>query len=87
LALPSTAAEWQEAVDLAEFLLTLDSARQYGLVTGGPTVNVDRCAQLLEEGAARGITPSSDAAERLTEAYQQLAQERGVRFREITEDE
>jgi hypothetical protein len=31
---PETADEWQEAVDIAEFWLLIDSARQYGLVKG-----------------------------------------------------
>jgi hypothetical protein len=36
----SEKAEWQEAVDLASALLHLASARPYGLVTGGPVINV-----------------------------------------------
>src|SRR5919109_1085224 len=35
---PQNPKEWQEAIDAAEFYLALDSARQYGLLTGGPTV-------------------------------------------------
>lgn len=61
---PSTPEEWQAAVDAAAGALALDSARQYGLVTGGPTVNVERCAEILGAGEARGIRPRRDAIER-----------------------
>lgn len=55
---PRTPAEWQDAVDSAEFCLALQSARDYGLIAGGPGVNVDRCAELLARGAAIGIFPA-----------------------------
>ena len=51
--------EWQEAVDLANFYLLLDSCRQYGSVTGGPKINVDRCVEIIQEGKKRGISPSN----------------------------
>lgn len=66
---PETPAEWQEVVDLAEGALALDSARSYGLVRGGPDVNVDRCVALLREGARRGYNPSVDAIERFALAF------------------
>ena len=62
---PQTDEEWQEAVDGADALLSLDSARQYGLVTGGPKVNVNRCVAIVEEGKRRGIQPQPDNVERL----------------------
>jgi hypothetical protein len=65
VASPKTPAEWQASVDAALALLQLDSARQYGLITGRPTVNVDRCLEILELGRARGFEPASDVAERL----------------------
>ena len=61
---PSTPEDWQDAIDAAEGALTLHSARHYGLVTGGPTVHVERCVEILREGEARGIRPSHDAVER-----------------------
>jgi hypothetical protein len=64
---PKTWAEWQEAVDTAHALLTLDSARQFGLVTGGPSINVDRCVEVLEQGKSRYILPRPDAIERFVE--------------------
>ncbi len=58
---PSTPAEWQDAVDAAQLLLLIDSARQYGLIDGGPAVDVERCVQVLEVGKARGYRPAPDA--------------------------
>jgi hypothetical protein len=55
---PRTPAQWREAATWASVLLHLDSARAYGLVTGGPAVNVDRCIELLERAKARGIVPT-----------------------------
>jgi hypothetical protein len=37
--------------------LLLDSARLYGLVTGGPHVNVARCDVILARGKQRGVVP------------------------------
>lgn len=65
---PKTTAEWQEAVDLAEGALALESARAYGLVRGGPTVNSERCSTILREGARRGVVPSADAVEKFSAA-------------------
>jgi hypothetical protein len=61
---PTSDHEWQEAVDLAEGALSLHDARLYGLVTGGPAVNVARCREILRLGAARGIHPAPNAVER-----------------------
>ena len=56
---PETVEEWQEAVDAAEFFLTMDSARQYGLVQTDMRVNAERCEELLRRGKERGIVPAS----------------------------
>lgn len=61
---PKTKTEWRDAVDAAHGALTLDASRQYGLVEGGPEVNVKRCSQIIEKGRRRGILPSKDAVER-----------------------
>lgn len=66
--MPRTRGEWQDAVDAAEGALCLGSARQYGLVTGGPEVNLERAAVLLREGKRHGITPAPDAAQRFASA-------------------
>lgn len=54
---PQTPKEWQEAVDSANFLLMLDSARMYGLVEGGPEIDEDRCEEILKRGKSLGYTP------------------------------
>jgi hypothetical protein len=66
---PQTTKEWQEAVDMAELCLYVDSAVQYGLLKVVPldqtkdwwyrdsNVNVERCRQILEQGKAKNITP------------------------------
>jgi hypothetical protein len=60
---PKKPGEWQAAVDAAHAALALNSARRYGLVTGGPAVNVDRCAELLEKGRKLGYVPRPEAVE------------------------
>lgn len=47
---PETLGEWQEAADFAETCLAIDSARHYGLITGGPEINVERCMPALMAG-------------------------------------
>lgn len=66
--LPMSRAEWQEAVDAAHALLCLDAARLYGLITGGPTVNVDRCQRILAAGKKLNVQPSPYAVERMVAA-------------------
>ena len=55
---PRSRAEWQAAADGAHTLLQVDACKQYGLITGGPTINVERC-ELILTGARiiRGIKP------------------------------
>lgn len=55
---PESPAEWQDAVEWAETGLLQESAIAYGLVTGGPTVNADRCVEILKRGAALGYVPT-----------------------------
>jgi hypothetical protein len=54
---PEGPVEWQQAVDAAHWWLRFDAARQYGLVDGGPAVDVDRCRDILALGAAGGYQP------------------------------
>ncbi len=54
---PSTPAEWQEAANGASFFLLVDSAKQYGLLTGGPQINAERCDDILRRAKAIGIQP------------------------------
>ena len=46
---PKTPQEWQEAVDAAQFFTTFESCKMYGLVKGGPNVNMQRCEEILEQ--------------------------------------
>jgi prepilin-type N-terminal cleavage/methylation domain-containing protein len=61
---PQTDADWMDAVDMAHAALSLDAARQFGLVAGGPMVNVERCVWIVEKGKAMGFVPRADAIER-----------------------
>jgi hypothetical protein len=54
---PRTPGEWQDAADLAEAALLVDSARTYGIITGGPAVDAARAASLLEQARRRGVLP------------------------------
>lgn len=66
---PLTRGEWRDAVDAAAAALCLDAARSYGLVVGGPAVDVDRCSEILAGGESRGIAPSDDAVDRFVSAW------------------
>lgn len=57
---PETNEEWQEAVDGASFLLSLDSGKQYGLIDTDIAVNAERCEEILAAGKARGFVPAPD---------------------------
>ncbi len=61
---PRTREEWQEAADAAHVLLTIDAARQYGLIEGGPECNQKRCVEILRLAKRRGIAPRKDCIER-----------------------
>ncbi len=66
---PSTVDEWKDAVNLAEGAKLFYCAKAYGLITGGPEVNVERCAQILQQGAKKGIFPRSDAGDVFLKAW------------------
>lgn len=53
----------------AEVYILLDAAAWYGLVEGGPKINVDRCEEVIAEAAAAGITYSADE---VTEAIRHI---------------
>jgi hypothetical protein len=55
---PQTPAEWQEAVNLARFLLDVEASKSYGLLAGGPATNVARCEELLKRGKDLGFHPA-----------------------------
>lgn len=55
---PKTPEEWQDAANGASYWLAVDAARKYGLLTGGPDVDVARCEEILARAALWGITPA-----------------------------
>lgn len=56
---PKTRAEWQKAVDGAAGFRAIADCMMYGLLQGGPKINVGRCDEILAEGAKRGVRPSA----------------------------
>lgn len=74
---PQAREEWQNAIDAAEALLHIHSARLYGLIKGGPEVNIERCEEILMRGRIKGIAPSSDAVARYVAAYNSGYERRG----------
>lgn len=69
---PRTPAEWQQAVDAAAAVRAIEDCRLYGLFTGGPRANVERCDWILSEGAQRGYRPSRPAGELAIELLAEL---------------
>lgn len=67
---PTTPYEWQNAMDLAHGALVLESVRQYGLVTGGPAVNVERCQEIYHQAKDRGHRPSANSIDMFVAACQ-----------------
>lgn len=55
---PQTPEQWRMAAAMAQACIVLDAARQYGLVTGGPGVNLNRCLEVVARAKARDIVPS-----------------------------
>lgn len=55
---PRTQSEWQEAVNIAEWLIQLDAGQRYGLVLIRPgATNLERCDDILAAGRKRGVFP------------------------------
>lgn len=54
---PVTDEQWQDAVDAAYFMQQIEMARLFGLVTGGPEINLESCVEILEDGRELGILP------------------------------
>jgi hypothetical protein len=60
---PKTPEEWQEAVNAAAAARAVADCKLYGVIDGGPRINVARCDQILEQGRKRGIMPSRPITE------------------------
>lgn len=61
---PETQAEWQEAVNVSKVMLLVHDARLYGLIRGGPSVDVERCQAMINGGQQRGIRPQPEEVDR-----------------------
>jgi hypothetical protein len=55
---PTMPEEWQLAVDGSYSMILIEKARVYGFITGGPTINVARCEEMLRRGEALGYRPN-----------------------------
>jgi hypothetical protein len=55
---PQTPEEWRQAVDSAAACRAIADCKMYGLIEGGPEINLERCYQILERGRKLGIVPS-----------------------------
>jgi hypothetical protein len=69
---PKTPEEWQEAVDAAAGARAIADCAMYGLITGGPKINVRRCDDILARGRKRGIAPSRTDTELVVELVKQI---------------
>lgn len=63
MARPVTDRQWQDAVDAAHLIMTLEVGHIFELIGEMPAVDFERISQTLEEGRERGITPMADIAE------------------------
>ena len=68
---PQSPEEWQEAVNLAHMWRMVEAARLFGLVTGGPKVNVARCDEIIERGKKHGIKPQDAVVGQMIAAHAQ----------------
>jgi hypothetical protein len=60
---PQTVAEWQEAVDAAAACRMIADCKMYGLIEGGPGIDVARCDEILERGKQKGVRASRPDAD------------------------
>lgn len=70
---PITREQWQDAVDAAELLarittakvlLFLEIARLFGLIDENGEVDVQACYEVVEDARSQGLMPSADAMHR-----------------------
>jgi hypothetical protein len=55
---PKTREEWQAAVNAAAALRALADCKMYGIIDGGPRIDVERCDELLAKAEALDIRPN-----------------------------
>jgi hypothetical protein len=63
MARPVTDRQWQDAVDAAHAIMTMEVGRIYELLHDMPAIDFEECFRILEEGRERGITPTNDVDE------------------------
>jgi hypothetical protein len=73
---PQTPEEWQEAVDAAAGMRALADCKMYGVIEGGPDINIARCDELLECGRKRGVYPSRPVVDLAVEVAAAFNRER-----------
>jgi hypothetical protein len=62
---PRTPEEWQHVVNLCKAWRNVHDARLYGLIHGGPVLDVERIDELLAQGKVLGITPQPALTEEM----------------------
>jgi hypothetical protein len=60
---PETLEQWQEAVDAAAGARAVADCQMYGLIKGGPKIDVARCDEILSRGKAQGVLLSKPETE------------------------
>lgn len=75
---PITPEEWQFAVDSANALLVLRRLLDHGLIKGGPSINVDRCTDMVRRGRERGIVPGRQAIVEMAAGFAAKGQEQQI---------
>jgi hypothetical protein len=64
---PASEEQWQDAIDIAdylrrletaEFLLRVELGRLFCLITGDFEVDIQACLDIIEDGRRQGIIPS-----------------------------
>lgn len=61
LDMPVTPSEWREGVNAASTMLAVAIAQRYGLMRGGPVVDVEACTVMLKRGKRLGYLPRTEA--------------------------
>lgn len=72
---PQTPEEWQQAVDVAAGARCIADCKMYGLIAGGPRIDIERADNLLARGREQGIEPSRPAHEIAIDLITQLNQQ------------
>lgn len=69
LRLPQTDDEWQNAIELADWILAVHNARRSGIEHHGPSVDVDRVREIITAAQQRGFKCRPGHIRRLSQAW------------------